>query len=162
MALVTEDGTGVVGANSYLTVAELRAYATDRGLTLTETDSEVEALLIKATDYLELKSYIGVRASADQGLSWPRVNALDPYWEYPATIPTKLKTAQSLLSLEARNGDLSTAIRPNEYIQTKIDVLYIKYAKDEDRGAGIRYRAVDELLAGLVTSGTRLFQTVRA
>ena len=162
MALVTEDGTGVVGANSYLTVAELRAYATDRGLTLTETDSEVEAMLIKATDYLELKSYIGVRASDDQGLSWPRTDSLNPFWAYPDTIPTKLKTAQCLLSLEARNGDLSVATRPNEYIQTKIDVLYIKYAKDEDRNAGIRYRAVDDLLASLVTSGNRILTTVRA
>lgn len=160
MALVVEDGTGVEGANSYLTVAELRAFAGDRGLTL-PTDSEVEKLLVKATDYLELKSYIGDRASDNQGLSWPRTQTANPYWQYTNLIPTKLKTAQSLLAVEAMNGDLTQATRPNEYIQTKIDVLYIKYAKDDDRSAGLRYRAVDDLLASLVTT-TRPFQTVRA
>ena len=160
MALVVEDGTGVEGANSYLTVAELRAFAGDRGLTL-PTDSEVEKLLVKATDYLELKSYIGDRASDNQGLSWPRTQTANPYWQYNNLIPTKLKTAQSLLAVEAMNGDLTQATRPNEYIQTKIDVLYIKYAKDDDRSAGLRYRAVDDLLASLVTT-TRPFQTVRA
>lgn len=160
MALVVEDGTGVEGANSYLTVAELRAFAGDRGLTL-PTDSEVEKLLVKATDYLELKSYIGDRASDNQGLSWPRTQTANPYWQYDDLIPTKLKTAQSLLAVEVMNGELSQATRPNEYIQTKIDVLYIKYAKDDDRSAGLRYRAVDDLLASLVTT-TRPFQTVRA
>ena len=160
MALVVEDGTGVEGANSYLTVAELRAFAGDRGLTL-PTDSEVEKLLVKATDYLELKSYIGDRASDNQGLSWPRTQTANPYWQYNDLIPTKLKTAQSLLAVEAMNGELSQATRPNEYVQTKIDVLYIKYAKDDDRSAGLRYRAVDDLLASLVTT-TRPFQTVRA
>lgn len=160
MALVVEDGTGVEGANSYLTVAELRAFAGDRGLTL-PTDSEVEKLLVKATDYLELKSYIGDRASDNQGLSWPRTQTANPYWQYNNIIPTKLKTAQSLLAVEAMNGDLTQATRPNEYIQTKIDVLYIKYAKDDDRSAGLRYRAVDDLLASLVTT-SRPFQTVRA
>ena len=160
MALVVEDGTGVEGANSYLTVAELRAFAGDRGLTL-PTDSEVEKLLVKATDYLELKSYIGDRASDNQGLSWPRTQDTNPYWQYTNIIPTKLKTAQSLLAFEAMNGELSQATRPNEYVQTKIDVLYIKYAKDDDRSAGLRYRAVDDLLASLVTT-TRPFQTVRA
>ena len=160
MALVVEDGTGVEGANSYLTVAELRAFAGDRGLTL-PTDSEVEKLLVKATDYLELKSYIGDRASDNQGLSWPRTRDTNPYWQYTNIIPTKLKTAQSLLAFEAMNGELSQATRPNEYVQTKIDVLYIKYAKDDDRSAGLRYRAVDDLLASLVTT-TRPFQTVRA
>ena len=160
MALVVEDGTGVEGANSYLTVAELRAFAGDRGLTL-PTDSEVEKLLVKATDYLELKSYIGDRASDNQGLSWPRTQTANPYWQYDDLIPTKLKTAQSLLAVEAMNGELTQATRPNEYIQTKIDVLYIKYAKDDDRSAGLRYRAVDDLLASLVTI-TRPFQTVRA
>lgn len=161
MALVVEDGTGVEGANSYLTVAELRAFAGDRGLTLPVADSDVEPLLVKATDYLELKSYIGDRASDNQGLSWPRTQTANPYWQYNDLIPTKLKTAQSLLAFEAMNGELSQATRPNEYVQTKIDVLYIKYANDDDRSAGLRYRAVDDLLAPLVTT-TRPFQTVRA
>ena len=161
MALVIEDGTGVVGANSYLTVAELRAYANLRGLTLPIGDSEVEVLLVKATDYLELKAYIGDRASDDQGLSWPRTSVTDPYWKYTDTIPTCLKTAQSLLAVEVQNGDLTPAVRPNEYIQTKIDVLYIKYASDDARSVGVRFTAVDSTLAPILAT-TRFLNTVRA
>ena len=161
MTLLIEDGTGVVGANSYLTVAELRAYAVLRGLTLPTVDSEVEALLVKACDYLELKSYIGDRASDEQGLSWPRTSIYDPTWKYTDKIPTCLKTAQSLLAVEAINGELSPAVRPNEYIQTKIDVLYIKYASDDARSAGIRFRAVESTLAPILTS-SKFITVVRA
>lgn len=161
MALLIEDGTAVVGANSYLTVAELRAYAVLRGLTLPTEDSEVEALLVKACDYLELKSYIGDRASDKQGLSWPRTSIYDPTWKYIDKIPTCLKTAQSLLAVEAINGELSPAVRPNEYVQTKIDIMYIKYASDDARSAGIRFRAVESTLAPILAS-TKFITVVRA
>lgn len=157
MTLVVEDGTGIAGANSYLSVAELRAFAVDRGLILPAQDSDVATLLVKATDYLELKSYIGVRASDSQGLSWPRTETVYP------TIPAKLKTAQCLLSFEAQNGDLSAAVRPNPYVQTKIDVVYIKYASTSDVASGLRFYAVDSLLDGLLSvSGGRPLVTVRA
>lgn len=157
MALVVEDGTGIAGANTYLSVAELRAFAVDRGVTLPAQDSDVATLLVKACDYLELKSYIGVRASDSQGLSWPRLETV-----YTG-IPAKLKTAQSLLAIEAQNGDLSSAVRPNPYVQTKIDVVYIKYASTNDVASGMRFYAVDSLLDGLLSvSGGRPLVTVRA
>jgi hypothetical protein len=56
MALTIEDGSGVIGANSYMTEAEVSAYLTDRGR---ETDWDAAtaavttAALIEATDYIE-------------------------------------------------------------------------------------------------------------
>lgn len=157
MALLVETGLGVPGANSYVSVAELRAWATDRGLALSAVDSDVEALLVKAADYLELKSYIGTKSTDEQGLSWPRLET-----DYIG-IPSKLKQAQKLLALEAKNGDLTPAVRPGKYIQTKVDVLYIKYANDKDRSAGLRFAAVDNLLTGLLSvGGMRPLTSVRA
>jgi len=157
MALVVEDGTGIAGANTYLSVAELRAYAVDRGVILPAQDSDVAVMLVKACDYLELKSYIGVRASDSQGLSWPRLET-----SYTG-IPEKLKTAQTLLAFETANGDLSPAVRPNPYIQTKISDIYIKYASTSDVASGMRFYAVDSLLEGLLSiSGGRPLVTVRA
>jgi len=161
MALLVEDGSGIAGANSYVSVVELRAFAGDRGVILPAQDSDVEPLLVLGCDFLELKSYIGERFSDEQGLSWPRTDLYDPEWAYPNTIPANLKKAQRLLSIEAMNGPLSTATRPGDYIQTKIDVLYIKYATDANRAAGLNYRAIDDLIRDIVAT-YKMFETVRA
>lgn len=163
MALVVEDGSGVAGANSYLSVAELRAFAVDRGLTLPATDGPVEVLLIKAADYLELRTYIGTKVSDDQGLSWPR-NTTDDYGAPVAMgVPTAVKRAQRLLAIEAQNGELSAAARPSKYTKTKIDVVQVEYRKTSEMAVGMRYLAVDTLLAPyLSVSSGRSFVTLRA
>ena len=54
MAFVTEDGTGLAEANSYVSVAEADAYHADRGnAAWIGEDSAKQSALIKATDYLE-------------------------------------------------------------------------------------------------------------
>ena len=51
MALVIEDGSEVSTANSYVTVAEIRTYATTRGVTtIPAVDAEVEVLAIKSME----------------------------------------------------------------------------------------------------------------
>jgi len=52
MALIIEDGTIVAGADSYATLAVLRAYALKRGVTLSAVDADLEVLAIKAMDYI--------------------------------------------------------------------------------------------------------------
>lgn len=163
MALVVETGAGVAGANSYLTVAELRAFAADRGLTLPVPDASVESLLIQAADYLELRTYVGDPVSSSQGLSWPRTS----YDRYGAIVqlgvPLAIIRAQRLLAVEALNGSLTQAARPSKYVRTKIDVVYVEFAKAGDLAIGMRYLAVDTLLKPyLAGAGTGLIQTVRA
>lgn len=162
MALVVEDGSGVVGANSYLSVAELRAYATERGIVL-PADPGVEPLLIKAADYLELRTYIGTKVNDDQGLSWPR-NTVDGWGvTVELAVPVAIKRAQSLLAVEAMNGALSSAARPSKYTKTKIDVVQVEYRKTSEMAVGMRYLAVDTLLEPYVTASSgRPFQTFRA
>jgi len=54
MAFIVEDGTMVVGANSYASVAYADSYFTDRGIvTWTGANSLKQAALILATDYVE-------------------------------------------------------------------------------------------------------------
>ena len=50
MALVIEDGSRVAGANSYVTLAEARAFASARGVTLSAVDATLEPFVIKAFD----------------------------------------------------------------------------------------------------------------
>jgi len=47
--IIVEDGSGLTTSNSYVTEAEVSTWATDRGITLTDT---VAVLIIKGMDYL--------------------------------------------------------------------------------------------------------------
>ena len=73
MALILEDGTGLADANSYAAVAAFRAYWAERGVAITATDAEIEAALIRSTDYIDA-TYVfhEVPLSGDQALENPR------------------------------------------------------------------------------------------
>ena len=166
MALTVEDGTGIIGANSYITVAELRAFATDRAISTPVEDSLCIPLLVKATDYLDLRDYIGTKAIDGQGLAWPR-KAEGWYTEvdgvYTYTIPSVLKTAQAMVAIEVQNGELLPPIRPGKYTSTKVGSISVSFATDANRSAAIRMTAVDTLLNPLLADGGfRLLKTVRA
>lgn len=107
MTLIIEDGSNVPNANSYATVEELRTFAGERGISVPADDVEVEALLIRAMDYIETLDgrFYGVRGYDDQPLSWPR------YRNYAYTgIPADIKKAQIVLAIAAQTIDLF----PNE------------------------------------------------
>lgn len=159
MAMVVEDGTGVEGANSYLTVAAFRDLAADRGATVPVADSACEALLIQACDYLELKKYSGEKFFEEQGLAFPRL-AADGITAMP--IPAPVVKAQYLLALEAQNGSLASAVRPSPYRKTKVDVLYVEYAQTNDLAGGLRFQAVDALLDPYLGSSGGPFEVFRA
>lgn len=114
MAFTVEDGTGVAGANSYVDLVYADEFFADRADAVwaaIATDAEKQALLIQATDYIELRyarSFIGDMAATDQALSWPRINTGD-YLDvaYGDTeIPAPLKKACCLYALQAKSGPL--------------------------------------------------------
>ncbi|WEM33665.1 head-tail adaptor [Pseudomonas phage PSA-KC1] len=53
ITIVVEDGSGVTNANSYVSVADARIYASNRGVELPLDDDELAAMLIRSTDYLK-------------------------------------------------------------------------------------------------------------
>jgi hypothetical protein len=75
MPLLIEDGTNVVGANSYATRAEIIAYAALRGVTIPD-DETADRDAIKAMDYIEIQEFKGEPTYDDppQPLSFPRSN----------------------------------------------------------------------------------------
>jgi protease II len=94
MALIVEDGSLVANANSYITLAEYKAWADARGLTYSADDTTVEQQILRAMDYLERIEYIGNKANENQPLQWPRTEALiDGYYADATEIPKEVKTA---------------------------------------------------------------------
>ena len=142
MALIVEDGTAKPDANSYVAVADVRAFATDRGVDLSGlNDAAVTALILKATDYLESLGprYVGTVSTGTQALSWPRINVQNQDGSsFPSSgagsIPLALKNAQCQLCLEANNGvDLMPTVDNNAtggfVIRKKIDVIEKQFSE---------------------------------
>lgn len=133
MSLTIEDGSGVVSANSFATVAEARAYAGARALSLPATDADVEALLVKACDFLGAQEsrYQGQRSAVAQALAWPRsavylFGSLEPL---PSNqIPSILKQAQCQLAVDVVSGDLQPLGEGREVLQETVGPLTTVYA----------------------------------
>lgn len=68
-------------ASFYGTVAGYKAWAADRGITVTATDPDIQAALVRATNYIDgayRDQFPGWRADGrSQALEWPRAGATD-------------------------------------------------------------------------------------
>jgi hypothetical protein len=137
MALTVEDGTGVAGANSYVSLDEVRAYALDRGATLpqngpspdTSGDVAVTALTIRAVDYLESRRYKGSKQFVGN-LQWPRIDVNIDGLDLPVgTIPDNLKKAQCQLVIELLTIDpLKSSTSQIKY--QKLESIEVGFTKD--------------------------------
>lgn len=165
MALVIEDGSEVSTANSYVTVAEIRTYATTRGVTtIPAVDAEVEVLAIKSMDYLEsLRSqYVGSKAGEDQPLSWPREDVyIDGYYFASDDIPQELKDAQCQLSIEAVTEELQPNRGGRTIVKEKVDVIEVEYAARGAVSDYTQFAKVDSLLEPLLTFTGGNLKTLR-
>lgn len=113
MAFVLEDGTGIAGANSYVSAAFADAYFADRGIVgWAGTDPVKEAALIRGTDYAEALykgRWIGDEpVEPDQGLSWPRLFEGEVLVapDFRAGVPLGLQKAVCEYAVRALSGPL--------------------------------------------------------
>lgn len=165
MALIIEDGTGKTDATSYVTLAEIRAYATERGVTtIPAVDADAEVLAIKAVDYLEAvrDKYKGYKAGETQALQWPREDVyIDGYYFSSTDIPQELKDAQCQLCIEAVTEDLQPNGGGRTITKEKVDVIETEYAA---RGAVADYTTftkVEALLEPILTSAGQALSAIR-
>lgn len=144
MALVIEDGTIVAGANSYQSVADIRAYADARGIVLDASDTVVESQAHEAMMYLESLSYKGQRVKPqEQSLSWPRCGVrYDGVTVPDNVIPNNLKYAQCQVVAEIASGvdiwaSTSAASADAQRVKReKVDVLETEYMTPQEMGVG--------------------------
>lgn len=108
-----------VGTDTYVTVAELEAYALKRGIAIVAVDKE--PLLVKALDYIDTLSYRGVKTSDTQLLQFPRDITLD-------LVPTNVKNAQMAAALMIDSGEDLQATLGKKVLSEKIDVIEITYS----------------------------------
>lgn len=130
MALVIETGEGLENSNSYVSIEEFQAYSADRLETLPTEEASLQALLIRAMEYLEsIDDYKGVRKTATQALKWPRRGVfVDGFPASADKIPTLLKRAQMQLGIEAMSFDLMPSTDGFAVASEKVDVIAVEYA----------------------------------
>lgn len=138
MALVIEDGTQMdlvsPRPNSYVTAAQISAYAESIGLTdIADADTEeLEIAARKAVAYMQQKwrmIWKGSRIRALQPLDWPRrgvdlpdffdpffkqtnvpISFQDTYWLAQNTVPEEVKNAQIILAIATFSGSTSSGV----------------------------------------------------
>ena len=111
MAFTEEDGTGVSGANAYISVAFADTYHDDRGHTAwvndgttNITDEQKQEAIIRATDHIDRvfgNFFRGYKETDAQGLQWPRVEAFDPNDFVLSGVPDQLQRATAEYALRA-------------------------------------------------------------
>lgn len=121
--MIIEDGTGVAGANSYMTTTEATAYHTTFGNTGWPSDTQLqETALIYATLALDAnygRNYESFRLPGTQELLWPRYQFYDRDLQFRAqgVIPKELKYALAELALMYFQG---TDLYPQDLKESSI------------------------------------------
>lgn len=169
MALTIETGSIVAGADSFVTVAELRAFATKRGATVPAGDPACEVLLVKAIDYLQAQERLfqGRRVRGDQPLCWPRYGVcVDDFWIAADAIPADIKSAQMALAIEAQTLDLlptlDAASQVGPVTEESVDVLTVKYGAPAVNRTVSSFAKADGYLAKYFSGGKGQVRLIRA
>lgn len=130
MAIVVEDGTLVSGANSYITLAEFKAWADDRGISY-GNDSLLSQQLYRAHDYFETLRFRGLKSDELQAMQWPRDQVLiDGYAVESFEIPKEVKLAIFELVKIEIDGDSKLAPSEREVTSEQIDSIKITYKEN--------------------------------
>lgn len=104
MVIIVEDGSIVPNANSYVSEADMIAYAAARGVTI--ASGEAEQFIIVCMDYIETRVYQGSQVEfGTQPLVWPRTGVYIEDNLLPSTsIPFQLVNALNQLCIELKAG----------------------------------------------------------
>ncbi len=175
MALITEDGTGLSTAESFVSVIGASAYHTAFGnaaWAAIATDALREAYLRRASSYMEgvyRELWAGYRVNTTQALSWPRYEVpikdssamnYGGYSYYPSDeVPTIVANACASLALRASTGELAPDVgRVTKSEQ--VGEIAIVYA--DGAAPFVRYREIDLMLSAFIKGSANSIRVVRA
>jgi hypothetical protein len=158
MALEIEDGTGKTDADSYVSVADLVAYAEARGKTIADSPADnAEAALRKATQWIDATyraRFSGTKTNGrEQALQWPRTDAVDADGEEIAEDEVPAEIIQATCEAAIREYEDPDTLAPDldrgGAIQSiKAGSVAITYA---DGAPGVTtFQMIDGILAGLL------------
>ena len=168
MSLIVEDGSGIDGAESYVSVADATTYftayksSTDAATWTGSATADQERALRLAAQFM-LATYrqrwIGTRANISQSLDWPRYSAwVDENLIDSTVVPTEVQQAQCELAFKALSeslvsdesaGDSGIASESNSVAGISSSATYIGSKTTQKR-----YTLVGRILGPFLESGS--------
>jgi hypothetical protein len=149
MALITENGTGLADAESFISVADATTYHAAMGnvaWAVLSTD-KMEQCLRKGAAYMGQvynSRWQGLRVNNTQALDWPRVGVVANNYAVLATVvPTSVQNACAELALRASAGEL---LADTEQQITRETIGPITTEYDKSSAQAKRYPAIDAML----------------
>lgn len=156
MALTVEDGTGLSGAESYISVTDADAYHAKRlNVEWANLDNATkEALLIKATEYLDAKygdRWQGSRKEATQALSWPREKVVVDGADIDSdSVPVAIERACAELALKSHEVSELAPDLGQKVTREKVDVIEVEY--DPNSPQQVIYQKVELMISAYLVS----------
>lgn len=158
MALTVENNSGLSNADSYVSVAEFRSYATARGIEAVGdlTDDEAEQKLRSGFDYVNSQwAYKSAPKSNDQAGEFPRIDLSDGMGRVFNVVPPRVKQAQMAAAVEAISGSLFvTADRGGRVKSESIGPISVTY--EDGAPVGKVISEVERLLRPFVKGETEV------
>lgn len=133
MAIVVEDGTGVVTANAYVAVAEVDEILSvniHSKWSLIADATTKEKLIRWATRILDERvRWYGKKTHTTSGLAWPRTQVRDRENELieDNVIPLAVRIATAELADHLISGDPETANTGSNITDIQVDVVMLKF-----------------------------------
>lgn len=158
--------TTVGGANSdsYASVTEADTYHAAYGNTAwaaISTTALKESALRKAAQYLDTKTFVGIKASSTQALEWPRYDVvIGGYDVLSNSIPVAIKNAQMEAALIAGAESLTPNLSNGSVIEETVGKITKRYS-DYTKDGGKKWPLVDKLLRGYTMGGENFHRVVR-
>lgn len=162
--LVVENGSGVTGANSYVTVDQARKYFVGRRLfssAWTTATRETQTIALKQASALldyEFTWTGSEKVSATQGLSWPFTDAVDRYNAAVTGVPQAVRDATCELAFFLLAQDRLVSRSGVGLKSLKVDTVALVFDKSD--GPETFPSHVARLLTGLGFA-TRVAGTIR-
>lgn len=122
MTIIVEDGSGVLNANSYVSLINARAILTPLGQDLDLDDDIAEQQILNAARYVEAfrAKFQGWKTTIDQSLQWPRVAVvIDGIIIDIDVIPQDLIDAQVFSAYEFSQGQILQPSSSGQSIQSE-------------------------------------------
>ena len=170
MALITEDGSNVAGAESLASVAYADTYHSNRGNTAWAalgTPAKEQALR-KATDYMGQAyrtRWAGYRTHSTQVLDWPRslveikdVNYIGIYVDQDS-VPDEVKKTCCELALMSLDGPLAPNVE-RETASESVGDISVSYFQGSTQNTV--YRAIDLMLKPYLRNNGSGIEIIRA
>ncbi|USG59937.1 hypothetical protein NBZ79_12195 [Sneathiella marina] len=144
MTLITETGTGITGALSYVSLAEADSHFAALALDDwgSATGGQREQALIRASLHIDSYSYPGRVLIWDQGLKWPRNAVYDRDGRALTGLPHALRTAA--LELAATFLQDTQGLDGRRAVKERIGALELTY-ETGGRGGSFVYRLLRQI-----------------